>query len=62
MATVSCDLGVAARVVADGGILLVQEGQGRHQGCWGLPKGHVEEGESPEEAALRELAEESGFD
>jgi ADP-ribose pyrophosphatase YjhB (NUDIX family) len=62
MATVSCDLGVAARVVANSEILLVQEGQGRHQGCWGLPKGHVEEGESPESATLRELAEESGFD
>ena len=62
MATVSCDLGVAARVVANGEILLVQEALGRYEGCWGLPKGHVDEGESPEEATLRELAEESGFD
>ena len=61
MATVSCDLGVAARVVANRSILLVQEARGRHEGCWGLPKGHVEEGESPEEATLRELVEESGF-
>ena len=28
---------------------------------WGLPKGHIEGGESPEEAALREVAEESGL-
>lgn len=27
---------------------------------WGLPKGLVEEGESPEEAALREVREETG--
>jgi ADP-ribose pyrophosphatase YjhB (NUDIX family) len=26
-----------------------------------LPKGHIEEGESPEQAALREVGEESGY-
>lgn len=28
---------------------------------WSLPKGHIEEGESPEEAAIREVAEETGI-
>lgn len=28
---------------------------------WGFPKGHVEDGESPETAALREVAEETGL-
>ena len=28
---------------------------------WSLPKGHIEEGESPEEAALREVQEETGI-
>jgi len=28
---------------------------------WGFPKGHVEEGEPPEKAALREVAEETGL-
>jgi 8-oxo-dGTP pyrophosphatase MutT (NUDIX family) len=28
---------------------------------WGFPKGHVEEGERPEAAALREVAEETGL-
>lgn len=27
---------------------------------WGFPKGHLEEGETPEQAALREVAEETG--
>jgi 8-oxo-dGTP pyrophosphatase MutT (NUDIX family) len=28
---------------------------------WGLPKGHVEGGETPEQAAIREVAEETGL-
>lgn len=29
---------------------------------WGLPKGHIEGGEGPQEAALREVREETGLD
>ena len=61
MPSLLCDLGVAARVVQDGKILLVQEASGTYQGKWGLPKGHVDPGESPEAAALRELHEETGY-
>ena len=28
---------------------------------WGLPKGHIEDGETPEQAALREVEEETGL-
>ena len=28
---------------------------------WSLPKGHIEEGETPEEAAIREVSEETGI-
>lgn len=28
---------------------------------WGLPKGHIEKGETPQQTALREIAEETGL-
>ena len=31
-------------------------------GFWGFPKGHLEEGEKPSEAAVREVFEETGFE
>jgi 8-oxo-dGTP diphosphatase len=45
----------------DGKYLLVQERQERCYGQWNLPAGHVDEGESPEEAAKREGYEETGY-
>ncbi len=38
-------------------ILLISTQAGRR---WQLPKGHIEEGETPEQAAVREVAEETG--
>jgi 8-oxo-dGTP pyrophosphatase MutT (NUDIX family) len=49
--------GVVARV--DHGrrlYLLIRDSHGN----WGFPKGHLERGEQPESAALREVAEETG--
>ena len=60
MSGVVCDLGVAARAIHKGKILLVKEARGNYQNLWGLPKGSVDEGESPESAVLRELSEETG--
>lgn len=38
-------------------ILLIQDPKGR----WSIPKGHVEEGETAQETALREIGEEAGL-
>ena len=62
MGSVRCDLGVAAVVIKDNKVLLVKESAGRYSGHWGLPKGYVDEGELPRDAALRELREECAVD
>ena len=62
MGSVRCDLGVAAVVTKNSKVLLVKEASGRYSGHWGLPKGYVDEGELPRDAALRELREECSVD
>ncbi len=44
-------------VLNDEGLVLVVNSRGN---SWSLPKGHIEKGESPLEAAVREIREESG--
>ena len=46
-------------VVRDGRVLLVHRPK---YGDWSLPKGKLEDGESWEQAALREVVEETGLD
>lgn len=51
--------GVVVRVRAGGvHILLIRDPYGK----WGLPKGHLEPDESPEDAAVREVREETGLE
>lgn len=45
----------------DGRILLVQEGGTQSYGLWCLPGGHIDLGEEPKHAAVREVAEETGY-
>jgi ADP-ribose pyrophosphatase YjhB (NUDIX family) len=42
-------------------VALIARHDRRSRLLWSLPKGHVEEGETPEEAALREVLEETGL-
>lgn len=52
---------VSAIVVDDRKILLVKRGKKPYRNMWCLPTGFAEAGESIEEAALRELEEETGI-
>jgi ADP-ribose pyrophosphatase YjhB (NUDIX family) len=52
---------VVALGLLDDQILLIQRGLEPRKGLWTLPSGFIEKGESPENACLRELLEESGM-
>lgn len=63
---------MAQRTATSSGAIILREVEGklkialahhpREIKAWVLPKGHVEEGESLEQAALREIYEETGLD
>lgn len=55
-------LAAGAVIVDDlGRILMVKRGHDPEKGCWSVPGGHVEPGESIREAAAREVLEETGL-
>ncbi|MBQ9298120.1 MAG: NUDIX domain-containing protein [Clostridia bacterium] len=45
-------------IIKDNKVLLIQQNAGH----WGFPKGHVEENESEQETAIREVKEETNID
>lgn len=51
----------AAVIVHDGRFLLVQRTVSEGSLSWQFPAGEVEDGETPEDAAVRETAEEAGL-
>lgn len=51
----------AAVVVQGGEVLLVRRARAPYAGAWGLPAGFVEADETPDAAAAREVAEETGL-
>ena len=54
-------IGVGVVVVRDEKVLLGMRRGAHGAGSWSFPGGHVDEGERPEAAALRELEEETGL-
>lgn len=56
--TTSC--GAVVWRINEGKLELLLIKQFAHKDSWGIPKGHVHEGESLEECALREVREETG--
>ncbi len=55
-------IGVAAVVLHNGQVLLVQRGREPAKGLWGLPGGMLELGESLAEGVRREVREECGVE
>ena len=43
-------------------ILILRKSEGRYKGQWSGPGGHIEWGETPKQAAIRELKEETGIE
>ncbi len=54
-------LAAAGIVVKDGKWLVVKKKYGGLKGLWSFPAGFVDEGETVDEAAIREVAEETGI-
>lgn len=57
-------IGIVAGCVIkqDGKYLLVQEKQQKVYGLWNIPAGYVDKDEEIEQAAIREVKEETGYD
>ena len=54
---------VVAAIIFEGGrVLATQRGHGEHAGSWEFPGGKVEQGETPEQALVREICEELATD
>ena len=60
------DFAAGGIVLSENKILLVKNKKGDSSAdsvsWWGYPKGHLEDGEKPSEAAVREVFEETGFE
>jgi len=55
-------LASVAIIEHEGKILMITRENGEFAGYWETPGGHIEQGETPEEAVIREVKEEAGID
>ena len=53
---------VMSVIIQDGKLLMIQEAKEKCRGKWWLPAGHLDEGETIKDAAIREAKEETGYD
>ncbi len=60
-ASLRAEVAVGAVAVDEEQILLIRRGRGPAAGCWSVPGGRVEFGETLAEAVVRELREETGL-
>ncbi|MFA6435347.1 MAG: NUDIX hydrolase [Elusimicrobiales bacterium] len=49
-------------ILTDNRVLLIRMNTLKGEKVWTFPKGHLEPGETPRAAAIREVAEETGYD
>jgi 8-oxo-dGTP diphosphatase len=52
---------VSVALAANGQVLLIQRARAPYRGLWTLPGGRLEPGETAEDAAIREIGEETGL-
>jgi mutator protein MutT len=55
-------VGIGAVIIREGKIVLIKRGNEPAKGKWSIPGGHVELGETPEQAVIRETREETGLE
>ncbi len=55
-------LASVAIIKYEGKLLMITRKNGEFSGYWETPGGHIEQGETPEEAVIREVKEEAGVD
>lgn len=55
-------VGVAAIIMRNRRVLLIRRKTAHGNGTWSVPGGHLEFGETPEQCAIRETAEEVGIE
>jgi 8-oxo-dGTP pyrophosphatase MutT (NUDIX family) len=56
------ELSAGGVIIEDGRALLIMMCNLKGEHVWTFPKGHLEPGETPEDAALREVLEETGYE